>query len=379
MVYDFIIIGAGASGLQLALRFCEDDFLKEKTVLVLEKDISLNNNKTWCFWEEGKGNWGDIVSKQWNRTKVKFEDEVESDISPYAYKMIKSKVFNDYALKKLELNPNIKVCYRETVSKLNELKDMVEVYTSNNLYKATQVFDSRIPNQYFKDTKSLKLHQHFKGFTVQTHENVFDDSIFTLMDFSVKEKDTSSFMYVLPTSRNTALLEFTFFTPTVFDFNYFKKTEEYLWNNFSLKPIDYDISDSEEGVIPMTNYNFNKHSTKRILKIGLAGGWARPSTGYSFKNSERFIDEIVLLFKQGKPLDLMVSDKFTFYDSLFIERLINDNKKGDELFKVLYTKNDLSFILKFLDGKTSILNDLKIMSSFNPYPFVKLIFRKILR
>ena len=50
---------------------------------------------------------------------------------------------------------------------------------------------------------------------------------------------------------------------------------------------DYEVINSESGVIPMTSYPFYRDSTKNITKIGSAGGWIKPSTGYSFMNCEK--------------------------------------------------------------------------------------------
>ena len=44
----------GASGLILASRICDDDYFKNKSVLLIEKDIKNTNDRTWCFWEEEK-------------------------------------------------------------------------------------------------------------------------------------------------------------------------------------------------------------------------------------------------------------------------------------------------------------------------------------
>ena len=62
----------------------------------------------------------------------------------------------------------------------------------------------------------------------------------------------------------------------------------------------YKLVKSEFGVIPMTTYPFHSDSTMNITKIGTAGGWVKPSTGYSFKNCEKYSEKILDNIKNGK-------------------------------------------------------------------------------
>ena len=47
-------------------------------------------------------------------------------------------------------------------------------------------------------------------------------------------------------------------------------------------------------------YPFYKESTKNITKIGTAGGWVKPSTGYSFKSCEKYSLKILKNIKKEK-------------------------------------------------------------------------------
>ena len=52
--YDYIIIGAGASGLLLADAMGNDSFFADKKILILDKEAKKTNDRTWCYWEKGK-------------------------------------------------------------------------------------------------------------------------------------------------------------------------------------------------------------------------------------------------------------------------------------------------------------------------------------
>ena len=59
--FDFIIIGNGLAGLQLALEFSKDTFFDNKQFALIDMSNKTKNDKTWCFWEEGSGKWDHIV------------------------------------------------------------------------------------------------------------------------------------------------------------------------------------------------------------------------------------------------------------------------------------------------------------------------------
>lgn len=60
-----------------------------------------------------------------------------------------------------------------------------------------------------------------------------------------------------------------------------------------LKITDFTVNRAEFGVIPMTTYPFAKSSSTKVTKIGTAGGWVKASSGYSFKNAEKYAAQIV--------------------------------------------------------------------------------------
>jgi len=61
--YDYIILGAGASGLMLAFRMSQDSFFDEKSILIIDQVKDKGNDRTWCYWEDGSGEWDDLLTK----------------------------------------------------------------------------------------------------------------------------------------------------------------------------------------------------------------------------------------------------------------------------------------------------------------------------
>jgi lycopene beta-cyclase len=89
------------------------------------------------------------------------------------------------------------------------------------------------------------------------------------MDFSVEQKGNTRFMYVLPTSKTEALLEYTLFSKELLSKEeYETEIQKYIEN---LGITEYEIIEKEQGNIPMTCYPFWKHNTKNIIQYWF--GW----------------------------------------------------------------------------------------------------------
>jgi len=368
--FDYIIIGAGASGLQLALAMLRDDFFKSKKIGVLEKRTTFKNDKTWCYWETGDGHYDNIIHKSWKSGYVKaFGKSVNFDLGNYTYKMIRSVDFYNHAKAKIDKSTNMEWIEDEIVS-LNDQDKAVTVLGKQDNYEAQHVFDSRLPENY-KPDDSINILQHFKGWFIETEDKVFNPKQFCMMDYSLCDNDTTSFVYVLPFTENRALVEYTYFSPELVED---KTYEDYikLYLKDTLKIDSYNIYEKEQGIIPMTSYPFHKNHQERITKIGTSGGWVKSSTGYSFKNSERFALKIVNNIKAGrKPHEELFHRRFKHYDKLFLDVLYNHNHYGKRLFYKMYKRNAIKNIFQFLDEQTNFFQELKIMFSMTSYYFIK--------
>ncbi|WP_420316300.1 lycopene cyclase family protein [Ekhidna sp.] len=369
--YDYAIIGAGAAGLQLILKMIHDTFFNEKSILILDKDEKNTNDRTWCFWEREETKWDDLAKHTWPYGKFINDNEViDFDLSPYRYKMVRSADFYRYAKSEITGTSTIEWVKDEVINIENN-----QIQGSNNPYSATHIFDSRIP-QAFHDRQGNyhTLIQHFKGWFIKTKEPIFDRNTFTMMDYRLKWKDSTSFTYVLPISETEALVEFTLFNDQLL------MTEEYdeYLRQYIYKYLDidsYEVTEVEQGLIPMSDYPFQKHHSRYVSKIGTAGGWVRPSSGYSFKNADRYSSMMIENIKAGKrPEKGIATSRFRMYDSIFLNVLSSRNDLGEEIFTRLYTKPDIQSVFRFLDEESNFFEDIKVMFSLNKPQFWRAFF-----
>ena len=373
--YDYIILGAGASGLMLAYRMADDAFFDDKSILIIDRDSNKSNDRTWSFWEEGQGEWDDIIEKSWD--SIFFGSQLFSktiNISPYRYKMIRSEAF--YKLLWNTINTKDNIQFLEASVKDFQEKESVVVSTSKGNFTTSKVFNSTPNLTYLKQDKYPVLQQHFVGWFVKTKANTFDDTSATFMDFSVAQRGNTRFMYVLPMDKQTALFEYTLFSKDLLEISEYEEAIKTYLNEKDIS--DYEIIETEQGSIPMTSYKFSKSNTPHVINIGTAGGWTKASTGYTFRTTSKNTKKIISLLKQGKDMSKSLSKpKFWFYDLIFLDVLANYNDSGANLFSSLFKKTNVKAIFRFLDEESNLLEDLKIILSVPPRHFIISFFKRL--
>ncbi|WP_026753186.1 lycopene cyclase family protein [Sediminibacter sp. Hel_I_10] len=375
--FDYIIIGNGLAGFQLALKMAQDPFFSQHDIALIDASEKLENDKSWSFWEKSSGLWDDIVHKTWQKANIKTsEKEINLNLNPYTYKTIQSIDFYNFAKGILSQQSNFSFIIEEVQS----VKDQVspEVHTLHHVFTADHVFDSRIPTSYFSEENgAINILQHFKGIFITTETPRFDPTEFTMMDYRIKDGNQTTFTYVLPFSETKALVEFTYFTSeTVSETTYDQYIERYISEVLGIKK--YRIEETETGIIPMTSFDFDRFSTANITKIGTAGGWVKASTGYSFKHTEKKVTQILENIKVGQvPSHALSASKYKLYDKIFLKVLQDDNDRGEWIFQQFYDKNKVQTMFRFLDEESTFLEELKIMWSLFSWQFIKAFFKTL--
>ncbi len=386
--YNYIFTGTGLAALLTVYEMILSDKIEGKTILLIDNDAKKTNDRTWCFWETNMsfGNssrveeiLNKIISKEWDATLFANENfQKKLDIEPYHYKMIQGLDFYNFVFGEISKYENIHFL-QEKVTDFSELGNHCLVKTNQNSFTCDKVFNSIFnPNLVISQKKYPLLQQHFIGWFIKSREPVFDENAATFMDFSVKQDGKTRFMYVLPTSKNEALLEYTLFSKDLLAKEEYENEIELYIKNLGIT--EYEIIEKEQGNIPMTSYPFWKHNSKNIINIGSAGGWTKASTGFTFKNVTKKTKQLVKFLETKSDFTKFhKKDKFWFYDLLFIDVLYKDNSIGSKVFSGLFEKGKSGLILKFLDEETSLLEDLRVILKCPKIPFMKALFGRIFK
>lgn len=365
-IYDFIIAGSGAAGLMLAYRMSQDSFFDDKKILLIDKFVKNTNDRTWCFWQEGAGEWDHIISKSWPKIffgSQKFTKDI--DLGQYNYKMLRSSDFYNFIYNILKDKSNFEFA-TNGINHITEKENLVHLHSDDTIFVGKKVFNSIFDPSIIATLPEFPyLKQHFIGWFVKTEIPVFDDTKATFMDFTVDQKGNTRFMYVLPTTPYEALVEYTLFSEHLLNkAEYESEIKQYL---SKLGISDYIITETEMGDIPMTSYPFERHNTSNLLHIGSAGGWTKASTGYTFASTTRKTKELInFLKKESDFTRFHHRSRYWYYDLIFLDVLYRNNEAGSYVFSSIFRNNSLKKIFQFLDESGTLMEDVKIMLRTRP-------------
>lgn len=378
--YDYIVTGGGCAGLSFIIHVLNEPALHDKRILLIEQDNKNLNDRTWCFWERSEGMFQSVVSKEWNAAWFHAKGYSSlKELQPYKYKMIRGIDFYNHCYQIIKSSGRVEL-RNERVTSIENIVDAVSVVTDSSVYTGAYAFNSIL----FSPPPLLKtnyyLLQHFKGWVIETEEECFNTEQATLMDFRVDQHEGTTFVYVMPFTKKRALIEYTLFShEELKDEAYNDGLRNYISTYLGIK--SYQIIEEEFGIIPMTDFDFPK-SNGRIINIGTAGGQTKPSSGYTFKFIQKHAEALLQQLKQtGEPFvkQTALMKRFMWYDRVLLHMLHFKKMPGARIFSLLFKRNKIGNIFKFLDNETSVLNELYLLNTLPQIPFMKAGFRELIK
>jgi len=371
--YDYIVAGSGLAGLSFLYRLLKEESLQHKNILVIDAAQKSQNDRTWCFWEKGDGPFESLVCHQWETLQF-FSPQVSKEfkMKAYRYKMIQSGDFYSHVLEFIQGFSSVSFV-QEQILEIVEVGNNAMVKTDKGNYSAEYVFNST-SLFYPKMTEENTLLQHFLGWYIQTEAPIFNPKVGTLMDFTLPQTHGTTFMYVLPTAENVALVEYTLFTERILkEEEYEVALKGYIKEKLGID--NYQITHTEFGVIPMSLAKFPAYlgKNKRIVNIGTAGGYTKPSTGYTFQFVQKHIGLILAQLKENQSPIVTLSFRekmFEWYDRTLLDVLLTKSLSGEQIFSSLFKRVDPERILAFLANESGFWEEFNIRNSVPQFPFV---------
>ena len=348
--FDIGIIGAGLSGLTLGNSLLSK---KIKNFILIEKNTHLKNDKTYSFWSgpglfDIKKSFSVKPKKEWSQIEIKVKNKsYKIDLGSYRYACYSSESILDELYKKIT-KEGIKVERGQSINHVKKNQDGWEIKLRNKKILLKNVIDSR-PNKIFDD-KYPSLKQVFVGSEIISNQNIFDENVVTLMDFSESNKNVI-FTYILPFSKNKALIETTFFSSEI-NFKQVGKIHDLTLKKFDIK----EITRTEKAVLPMSPY-IDRRMEEQYFRIGNFGGASRPASGYAFTRIALWANQIKT--KKEFCYD-MIHHKENYLtnwlDKIFLSVLRSNPKKAPEIFKVFFTKVPISSVIRFLSDQSRLVD-----------------------
>ncbi len=380
-IYDYIVVGAGGAGMCLLLALHAKGLIDHKKILVLEPEHKTSNDRTWCFWAHERDaiveHLHAIISNQWSYVDIIGQ---KKDISPFNYYYLRGLDFYTMVKEKVMTHPNVQ-WLQQSVRSIVHSKDDHQILTEEGYAFTGRFIFSSLYQQAHKDIlgeENRILWQSFFGLSVKFETDCLQDDMVKLMDFSIDQDGYCQFIYLLPFTKNSALVEFTRFGKKMVT----ESCGQRILNTWITERYgNYEILGKEAGKIPMTSL-FNPETPfhapdDKIIPLGTAAGNVKCTTGYAFHTMFEHAFRIADALEQSHPVPRPYQQpRFAFYDNLLLILLHEKPYLGKLIFESLFNKVKTATILKFLNEKTSIAVELSILKSLPIQPFIWALFNK---
>lgn len=361
--YDIIIAGGGAAGLSLST-YLSHSLLRDRSILIVDKDAKDHNDRTWCFWANQPTLFDDIVYHSWSQLQVLGEHfEKTLDLQEYRYNMIRGIDFYRFARHRASESPNVEfLC--GNVEQIKDGDQQANVVVDGQEFVGTWVFDSRFNWSTFKPdlTHYHTIKQQFKGWEIEVGGQPFNPEVATFLDFRTPQDDGTHFLYMLPTSNHHALVESVLCTTTPICWECCNRAlQNYL--NSVLGITSYMILREEQGINPLTDWRFPRRLGKHIMAIGNHGGMVKPSTGYAFLRIQQDSSAIIhSLLTVGHPFRIPSSPhRYRYFDAVMLEIMSHHAESIGPIFLSLFKHHPARRIFRFLDEVASIRENALIL------------------
>ncbi len=376
-----IIAGGGCAGLSLAYQLVKRGFGGHRITLV-DRKRKTANDRTWCYWSGQATPFDHLSHHNWSALHVAGHRlDRTFPLRNMHYRMIRAEDFYRYIHQYLDDHQVNWVI--GDIQDMGAEKHSAWVQVGNRRLESDWVFNSALPVTTAAPTHRPvhRLLQHFRGWFIRTDQPVFDPQRATLMDFRTPQEGETRFFYILPTSPYEALVEYTIFGPYLWSTGFYEKQiRTYLSQQLGL--VNYEITDVEQGVIPMTDQPAPRQkSGTKLLHLGTIGGAVKPTTGYAFLRIQQQAASLArgLLLNNAPAFPPASPARFGFYDTLLLHILQHQGWMGEKIFTNLFRHNRMEKVLTFLDERSHLGQEATIFATLPIIPFLKAVGRCYLR
>ena len=381
---DILIVGAGCAGTSLAHHLRRLGY--GGTVTLLDERTSWAREQRWCCWQI-PDSLEHLVARSWAQWQVRDAERVARQSgASLGYHQISAPAFYDYFHRQWRQSDQIQLRGGARVLALEENADGVVARTSRGGFRARLAFDARHAGspalEQLNARGHLHLRQSFVGWIIETARPTFEAQTATLMDFRLNADKTSgvSFAYVLPDSPTRALVESTHFgarelAPAAHE----RALREYL-DAFVLNGASYQIRAREAGALPMASAPLRSRLGARVWAIGVAGGAARPSSGYAFGRIQKQTAQLAQSIVDGTVLqdqsDAGAASKYAVLDEIFLDVMARDAALAERCFVEMFARVPPAALVRFLSEESSPGDDARLIAALPKRAFLEASLRR---
>lgn len=349
--YDFAIVGAGASGLLLAMELVRA--FEHARVVLVDPGFGDVKDRTFAFWYADRGGapLAEAIEHTWSRLRLATPDrEVRCTLDAMRYHVIGGAAFRDACLRTLAENGRVHH-HAGRATALEALDDAVRVHVDRHApVIARWAFDSRFERADVPADPRVHvaLTQRFLGWEIEAEADALDPDELVLFDFRVPQGvHDVRFVYVLPFDRRRALVEHVSHDDSDAEPALRAYVEE------TLGIARYRVLRVEAGQSPLTDARFVRREGPRALRIGVAGGRLKPSSGYAYVRMAEDAQAIVRSLREhGHPFDVPEDPPlFRALDALLLRVMRNQPEIMPEVFLRMFEHGPADRVFRLLDER----------------------------
>ena len=405
---DAVIAGGGLSGLSLAAHLAVSGW-RARSVVVVDDGTRDPATLAWAFWSVEPGLLAAAVEREYDRLRVSTHGGTRVvPLGRYRYRLVRGDGLRRVVDGMLRERPGFRLMTGR-VEEIRGLPGGAEVVVDGSTLRTRWAFDSvhapttlpaapaPAPHAPAPEPAPASAHLAFTGWEVACERAVFDPDVPTFFDFRTPQPAGARFVYVLPVTERRALVEHTTFsagppgtpgTPGTPDppgtpgpggpGAGVEAIREYLADVLDAGP--YQVIRTERGVLPLRPRAVRR-ARGPVLAIGAAGGLVKASTGYGFDRIQRDSAAIARsLARHDHPFEIPAPRRrHRFMDTVLLDVLARDAGQVPRAFDRLFSRLPAEQVLKFLDEDTTLAEDLRLMATLPPAPYLRAIARRALR
>jgi lycopene beta-cyclase len=377
--FDAVIAGGGLSGLSLAAHLATGGW-RDRSVLIVD-DPRAHPVQRWAFWSAGPGLLDAAASRRYDRVRVSAGgiDRVVL-LGRYRYTVVRRDDLRRAVTAILTGCPGFR-CEAGHVEQIADGPGYAEVTADGLISRAAWAFDGlgRLgPDGY----TTPEAHLAFTGWEVACDRPAFDPLTPVLFDFRTPQAGGARFVYVLPDDERHALVELVVFVPrhasnpSTSDLSV--ALDDYLCE--VIRAGRYTIDRIESAVLPLRTRPPHR-SSGRVLTIGARGGLIKASTGYAYQRIQEDGAAIAAsLSRNSHPFIVRRSRRrFQLLDAIFLDALDQEPALLDQSFAAMFAHNPAERVLRFLDERSSVADELRLIATLPVRPFLRSAVRVALR
>ena len=218
---------------------------------------------------------------------------------------------------------------------------------------------------------SAPLRQRFLGQEVRTERPVFDPMVATLMDFRAGQGDGVHFVYVLPFTARTALVEDTHLG-TVATAPAARRATIATYLAEAYGTTEFVVEREERGSLPMSTRAHPAEPLPCVWSVGTSAGAVRPSSGYAFARIQRHAQAVARAVASGaaRPPAPPGSRRGLELDRIFLAALARRPGAFPALFASLVDRVPADAFARFMSDASSPADELRIAAAIPTLPLL---------